>query len=101
MTPKEMAAVMVAFEDGKPIDCRQRISLGAWQRVDLPSWDWTYWEYRVHPEPPKPREVWMCDCISEVFASRARAEKDARALNVGYRRPDIIHFREVVGEDKP
>lgn len=53
---REAAAVMLAWADGKTIQCRRRSS-GEWCGIEpgctatILSWDWDEFEYRVKPEP--------------------------------------------------
>ncbi len=52
--------------DGKKIQIRkmgshQGFRDGKWYDVENPRWDFDSCDYRVAPEPPKPREWWICN----------------------------------------
>ena len=54
MTPqeaREAAAVMLAFADGKEIECRATVITSRWSPKAHDGWDWESFEYRVAPEP--------------------------------------------------
>lgn len=59
MTHDEMIAVIQAHKEGKQIQSRR----GDWW-IDIfePSWDFSKYDYRIKPEPPKPREWWIVFC---------------------------------------
>lgn len=56
MTTKEQIEVMQAYLDGKTIECRSELEakLG-WVEVSEPKWNWTACEYRIKPDPKRPR----------------------------------------------
>lgn len=98
MTNNEMIAVIQAHEDGKAIQCRLD-DLQEWRNVTKPQWNFHEFEYRVKPEPIKPREFWLvnhmrpgedsaCDLCGpvlnrEIAAIRAKGD-------------EVIHVREVL-----
>lgn len=59
MSNDEIIAVVQAHKEGKQIEWRE---LGfqaehMWMNAgEQPTWDFRHWEYRVKPEPRKPRE---------------------------------------------
>lgn len=60
MTHKEMIDVIRAAELGHPIQSRPKDRPAQdWGNIAEPSWDFYHWDYRVKPEPPKPREWWL------------------------------------------
>jgi hypothetical protein len=94
MTHDEMIAVITAHRDGKKVEFR-RNGDDRWGVVDDPVWDFALGEYRIKPEPPKPREWWVNvysnpdrNCL---HTSRERADKC-----MGNDRIACVHVREVL-----
>ncbi len=88
MTDDEIISVVQAHKEGKEIQVN---SNGTWRSVmGHPVWNFPEHEYRVAPEPRKPREWWLND-QNLLFAD----EHTARSLstNTYY---DPIHVREVI-----
>jgi len=52
MTIQEMIAVMQAAVEGKVIETAKS-SEGVWRVNPAPMWDWSNYDYRVKPSPPK------------------------------------------------
>ncbi len=55
--------------DGKRIQIRkmgshQGFRDGKWYDVENPRWDFDSCDYRVAPEPTKPREWYLCDAVT-------------------------------------
>jgi hypothetical protein len=64
MSDDEIIAVVQARKDGKKIECRSILPSGwnKWSSVNWPPvWNFEKAEYRVAPEPRKPREWWVCN----------------------------------------
>lgn len=63
MSHDEMIAVIAADRDGKIVEARSYPDFGPgnpWTEcTDEPSWNFDEVEYRIKPEPPKPREWWI------------------------------------------
>lgn len=61
MTDTEIVQVVEARRDGSRIQFRRRYhENGPWEDTDSkPQWDFIRFDYRVKPEPPKPREWWI------------------------------------------
>lgn len=55
MTTREQIEVMQAFLEGKEIEQAPQLDLSNWWTVAFPVWDWSHFEYRIKPEPPKPK----------------------------------------------
>lgn len=58
MTTDEMIEVLQAFKNGKVIQGRRK-GVSEWRDATAGpggAWDFLTWDYRVKPEPPKPRE---------------------------------------------
>lgn len=54
MTTKEKIEVMQAYEKGKTIERRTNTGVDPeWHIDDCPEWDWSQWDYRVMPDPPR------------------------------------------------
>jgi hypothetical protein len=66
MTDDEIIAVVQAHKEGKKIECRSidrtnphmNGTVSDWKQCK-PYWNFDLFEYRVTPEPRRPRE-WMC-----------------------------------------
>lgn len=65
MEIQEMINVMQACARGEKIQSRL-IGYGEWCDIPIPTWDFTTWEYRKKPEPPKPKYV-PFETSQEVF----------------------------------
>jgi hypothetical protein len=102
---REKLAVMQAFLDGQPIQCKlATLSDPNWTDCD-PMWNWGTYDYRVKPEP---RDIWVIESrnptkpesrlySSILFYSREDAEKQFRKQSRAW--PDslvIVHYREVL-----
>jgi hypothetical protein len=59
MTHDEMIAVIRAHKEGKTIECRKCGDVRDPWEVAGPTWDFPAFDYRVKPEPSKPREWWL------------------------------------------
>lgn len=61
-TLSEMIAVMQGAADGKKVESSRYpagIDGPIWRHSPEPSWDWVNYDYRIAPEPPKPKTVPM------------------------------------------
>lgn len=64
MTHDEMIAVIAAHRDLKAVQWRLKSNIGQWNRwFDCPpdhkNWNFVVADFRIKPEPPKPREWWI------------------------------------------
>lgn len=61
MTYDEMIAVIQAAKDGKDIEYRYPHQPNDWRLVELNKDVFSFgkFEYRIKPEPPKPKEIWV------------------------------------------
>lgn len=66
MTHEEMISVIQAHKEGKQIQYR-RIGNTEWLDTPKPAWNFVLFEYRIKPEPPKPKYRPFKDA-SEAFA---------------------------------
>ena len=53
MNTEKMRAVMLAADEGKPIQFRNRNRVCDWLNTSKPTWDWVTCDYRVKPEPKR------------------------------------------------
>jgi hypothetical protein len=94
----DIITVLRAAKEGKPLEFKPLPRIDPlcqydWQDAPSPSWDFSTKEYRVKPEPPKPREFWIC-CNG--------TDQEGRPLDalIYPRAPicnrTVIHLREVV-----
>lgn len=107
MTHDQMVEVIQAHQEGKTLEARD-IGTSAWTRCrQPPSWDFRDYEYRIKPEPPKPREfwIWLYDndkkphCISAAGYAHLSREAAIRGGSIRDEPPlDIIRVREVLPE---
>lgn len=89
MSHEEMIAVIAASRDGKPTEWRH-LPTHEWSPFQGDFWDFTNYDYRIKPTPPKPRE-WhlppeLLDSIS--------------ALDFLCKPGDSILIREVLPEEE-
>lgn len=82
-------SVMQAALEGKPIQGRKRCSDDHWYTVE-PAWEWKTYEYRIAPEPRKPREFFVS--VSDDGVAFKFDEGDER---LGYEK---VRVREVIEE---
>ena len=92
MTNQEIIEILVAHSNGKQIQIRkmgtqQGFRDGKWYDVENPRWNFEDNDYRVAPEPPKPREWWL---DQSGIALRVWNE------NEKFRPSNLIHVREVI-----
>lgn len=97
MTNQEIIAVVEASESGKEIQFRDKRTEN-WLDCKLaPEWNFASREYRVKPEPPKPRDFWLALYGSGVkpdaFCSKVGAEAFCRITQLS---EPLIHVREVL-----
>ncbi len=56
----EMIEALEGWDAGKLIEFRTR-GTGMWMPVSNPTWDFHAYDYRITPDPPKPREGWLVE----------------------------------------
>ena len=90
-----MVAVMQAFKEGRAIQYRARGSKDTdkiWDDAPNPRWDWSVFDYRVKPAPP--RRIWVnMYCNRMGFAHASREQADANGGDVS---TECVEFVEVV-----
>ena len=98
MSDDEIIAVVQARKEGKTIQFKYIYGRQEWHDTtsNSPVWNFHERQYRVKPEPPKPREFWITKC-NDV----------ANGIQVHEHEPmkfgcceEIIHVREVLPETK-
>lgn len=52
----DQAQVMLAFSQGKKVECKYKDGKDRWEETPSPSWDFYKLHYRIAPEP---QEVWL------------------------------------------
>ena len=93
-----MIAVMQAAKEGKAIQRRSRAHRdidACWGDAPQPSWNWTYFDYRV--KPAEPRRIWVNWYPTK--KCRSSVCYDSREEAASFARHDIteqIEFVEVV-----
>ena len=99
MAADEIIAVVQAHKEGKQIECRPRAGQqDDWTKAD-PIWNFPFYDYRVKPEPPKPREWWLNEYdFQAFFGPHPTLEAAIAGKTNGYLRS--IHVREVLPETK-
>ena len=68
MSDDQILEVVQAHKEGKKIQVLAIHSDLGWQNCDSPSWDFARTNYRVAPEPRKPRE-WQVPVVNGSIAS--------------------------------
>ena len=100
MTPEELkyaASVMLAAAEGKKIQYRSKGEIHEQWGETRPSWNWDLFDYRIAPEPRKPREwkVWEPESLEQVL--------EISNFALGIHSPDkkrkVIRVREVLPEE--
>jgi hypothetical protein len=94
---KELLPIIQAFAEGRAIE--RRLKNGSqWYVIEYPNWMHEDAEYRIKPEPPKPREWWINDygnSLAIPVESRESAD-----LCAGPNRIRCIHVREVLDDEE-
>lgn len=99
MEINEMIAVLQAHKEGKAVQFKSKTFSQSWIDVrggDSLGWDFSAYNYRIKPEPPKPREFWIT-IGGQVWGRREHAEQWFRNESEAVRR--VIHVREVLDEN--
>jgi hypothetical protein len=94
---KEMLPIIQAFAEGRAIQWRASL-YDPWITIDCLS-DISLTkgvEYRIKPEPPKPREWWINEYASRMDAYDSREWADHYSTRGRIR---CIHVREVLDDD--
>lgn len=84
MSIQEMIDVLVAAREGKTIQWSHRSGPIEWHDIlsDLQviQWNFPYYNYRIKPEPPKPREWWVNVYPADsVYIHSTKADADCAA----------------------
>jgi hypothetical protein len=99
MTDDQILEVVQARKNGKQIeilyDTRHGYTYETWITTDIDSWDFLNHDYRVKPEPPKPREFWLCKYNSSPTDYSVWSHPVKQ-----YNADEVIHVQEVL-EDQP
>jgi hypothetical protein len=101
MDHNAMIAVIAAHRDGKEIEARYRNRpqlTNQWAKCTVGvSWDFNLFEYRIKPEPPKPREWWLylCPRYASFHSFNSRTQEQAEELKCG-ECEEVIRVREVL-----
>ena len=99
MTPDQMIAVIQAHKEGKDIEVKREYEgSNFWCLTTHPTWDFTTFDYRIKPEPRKPREWWAVYCDKHRGPLRGSLE-DARH-DRDWKSEPIVHVREVLPEEE-
>ncbi len=86
MTDDEIIAVVQAHKEGKKIERSAAKNSGCFGYTAMmgePDWNFAVFDYRVSPEPRKPRERWIDPDGIESFISRPQSSR-------------FMRFREVI-----
>jgi hypothetical protein len=97
MTHAEALAVMKAAKEGKPIQFRLRDMMGGWYdrtESQTPDFNFFRYDYRIKPEPPKPREWWFINDLGCENNRCGWTRHDVRQEGVDYL--EQIHVREIL-----
>jgi hypothetical protein len=95
MTHEEMIAVLQAHKDGKKIECRTKWE-ECWKAAPTnPCWNFDLYDYRIKPEPPKPKELWVNEYASGGLAAHSTKKAALRRGNYNAIRTAVL-YREVL-----
>jgi hypothetical protein len=61
MTDDEILEVVAAHKEGKKIQVQSITDRNLWYDEPAPTWNFANHNYRVAPEPRKPREWWLIE----------------------------------------
>jgi hypothetical protein len=92
---KELLPIIQAFAEGQTIEWRYK-NTTQWYVAQGPTWAHEGVEYRIKPEPPKPREWWINEYASRMDAYDSREWADHYSTRGRIR---CIHVREVLDDD--
>lgn len=95
MTHNEMIAVIQAHQKGARLQFRKHIGRD-WEDVSSPGFSFYDTDYRIKPEPPKPREFWFIKNCGIDGNRYAWTRHDVRQEGVDYL--EQIHVREILPE---
>lgn len=77
MNTQQMVNVLLAFDSGKKIQCREN-GLSEWLDCNCaPSWNFRDYDYRIKPEP---KTIWVCETYTgfHVFETEDMAKTRAK-----------------------
>lgn len=78
MTIREMVDIMLAYDEGKQIQCKFLHENDDCWRDAEPNWDWNRYAYRIKPEEEKPVHI-----TSRVLTPQEFAEKmESLTMNI-------------------
>lgn len=102
MTLQEKIAVMQAALRGAQLEYRDmdEESGSAWKLSAGPQFNFVRYEYRVKPEPPKPKEIWVNEYPTMNYVYGKFNKEDAQKTALGNVRRIAVHYREVIEGDK-
>jgi hypothetical protein len=95
--------VMIAFRDGRPIEAiSKEYENDNWQQTKYPSWNWLKADFRIAPEPRKPRECWVIFPLNyphpRVIGGATKIDAMLSAVEGG---DEVVHMREVLPDHLP
>ncbi len=67
MSDVQILEVVRAHMEGKKIQCRALTEYGLWGSRISDRWNFECYEYRVLPEPRKPRELWLLKSVTDGY----------------------------------
>jgi hypothetical protein len=80
-TIQEQIAVMQAFADGKEIEFESAID-HSWYTTRAPSWNWSYYNYRVAVPKPRTMTRWFFeDASGNLIPACCSSKKEAETIN--------------------
>ncbi len=102
MTDDEIIAVVQARKDGKRIQSRaseeyygRKFNEEEWGDSDPAAWDFYHQDYRVAPEPRKPREWWLI-VDNEAFVIGCESPSETMSRYLKKDQSGLVHVREVI-----
>ena len=92
---EERAKVMIAYSEGKPIQCQPVYEdwRNEWHDCKDPSWDWTTYDFRIKPVP-------TIELLSPLYYYKVQIPKDnlseetKQLLEVAIESGDAVYFKD-------
>lgn len=101
MSADEMIAVIQAHKNGKMIERRPK-DVRDWSDETGPVWDFFSSDYRIKPEPPKPREFWLnrYELGRPAFYGHTSLGAAEAFASMSGTRVEVIHVIEILPESQ-
>ena len=99
MTPDEQIAVIAAERDGKKISKQWKNYVGWMDKSPDEEFDFERCEYRIRPEPPKPREWFVNEYRESTSFESLHETREEADKNAGWTRIRCVRLVEDLSYD--